>query len=255
MDTAIFWKEAAVFAKKVAGRIKLNGQFVGGDIVTTREDLEQEGLMAAASWLNRHEKDVAADMSGIWGVVYGIIRTAIFSHLKEINRHAGRTFSASDWLENIADDWGDAATGAPSIEPEPEEAAQNLLEEIIENNENAALKESIKCLNKEMQAVVLLHNDGFSFTVVASKMNFSRERPRQLYHKAMRQLMEHVAGGDVAHELPLNYPHDEQETLLYSTQDDKIRELKFRVKSTRGNISRSTRMMRQEGKGGQLSLF
>ncbi|MBN6740852.1 hypothetical protein JKG47_09965 [Acidithiobacillus sp. MC6.1] len=73
----------------------------------------------------------------------------------------------------------------------------------------------------------------------------------------MRELKERVAGGTSAQELPLGYPHGEQETLLYSTQDERLRELKFRVKSPRGNISRSTRMMRMEGMNGsrRLSLF
>ena len=229
MDTD-FWGYAAILAKRVAGKIKLNGQFVGGDVVTTREDLEQEGLMAAASWLNRHEQAVAAGSLETWRTtVYSIIKIAIFSHLKKINRESGRAFCASDWIENIGDD---AEIKMPEIERDPDEEAQDTLDEIIESNENDTLKASITCLDREMQAVVLLHNDGFSFTLIAKRMNFSRERPRQLYHKAMSKLKGAVAGGAVERELPLV---GAQDTLLFATQEEKLGQLRFRPRSMQGN--------------------
>ena len=84
-----------------------------GDIATTREDLEQEGLLAAAGWISRHEEDLAALAStsedalrALRGMLYGVIKTGIFSHLKKINRDSGRAFSASDWIENIGECWG-----------------------------------------------------------------------------------------------------------------------------------------------------
>ncbi|MBU2720866.1 sigma-70 family RNA polymerase sigma factor [Acidithiobacillus ferridurans] len=256
MDAAVFWKEAAVLSKRIVAGVRLDPRYVGGDTHEVKADMEQEGLMSAAAWLSDHEEIVdRASLEICRSRIYAVIKTAMFDYLKQVNRENGHELSASDWLENIGDIDEDGDKNIAEVADLEQEEAQDTLDEIIENNENETLKASITCLDKEMQAVVLLHNDGFSFTVIASKMNFSRERPRQLYHRAMRQLKEHVAGGDVAHELPLNYPHDEQETLLYSTQDEKIQELKFRVKSTRGNISRSTRMMRREGKGGQLSLF
>ena len=259
MDTAIFWKEAAILSKRVVSRIKLNPQFVGGDIATTREDLEQEGLMAAGEWISRNEKDVAGDTSGLWRtVIHSIIKNAIFSHLKGINRDSGRAFSASDWLENVGDDWGEAAIiKTPDIEPYPEEAAQYMLEAIIETNENSALKSSITCLSKEMQAIVLLHNDGFSTAQIGRRINRHRERARQLYHEAMRKLKLKTQQNKAETELlPLDWEQeDAPQDMLYSTQAEKLKELRYRQRSTRGNISNSTRAMRQAGKGGQLSLF
>lgn len=253
-----FWGYAAVLSKRIASKIKLAGAFVGGDIVTTKEDLEQEGLMAAAGWISRHGDDLAGDQTGLWrSVIHGIINTAIFSHLKEINRNSGRAFSASDWLENIGDDGNDLLTRFVEQPTEPEEAAQDTLDEIIENNENDALKTSITCLDKEMQAIVLLHNDGFSTRQIGKRINRHRERARQLYHEAMRKLRAHVERVALPGELPLSCADSsEPETLLYSSQAEKLRELKFRPKSTQGNISHSTRLMRQAASGqGQMSLF
>ena len=253
---AEFWGYAALLSKRIASKIKLAAHFVGGDITTTREDLQQEGLLAAAGWISRHGDDLAGDQTGIWrSVIHGIIKTAIFSHLKEINRDSGRTFSASDWLENIGGD--DLVTRfiEQKIEPMSEEAAQDLLGEIIDNNENKALKASIACLTKEMQAIVLLHNDGFSTSQIGKRLNRHRERARQLYHEAMRNLKGHIAESVKSAELPLSYASAEAETMLFSSVEERLGELRYRPRSTRGNISNATRAMRQAEKGGQLSLF
>ena len=253
MDTNVFWKDATALVRNVAKRTRLNPRFVGGDVAQVKEDMMQEGLMGAAIWLSTYADFVAREEGNVCRRAFNpAIKLAMFDYLRKVNRDNGHELSASEWMENMGEEDDNAAV---KIEQEPEDAAQDALDEIIENNENSALKEAITCLDKEMQAVVLLNNDGFSFTEIARKMNFSRERPRQLYHKAMRQLKMRVAGGDVAQELPLDYPHYEQETLLFSSQEEKIRELKFRVKSTRGNISNLTRLMRREGKNGQLPLF
>lgn len=252
MDTAVFWREAAVLSNRIVANVRLDPRYIGGDTHEVKADMEQEGLMSAAAWLSDHEEFVdGASLEICRSRIYAVIKTAMFDYLKKINRENGHELSASEWLGNMGEEDEHAAV---EIERGPEEEAQDMLEEIIENNENSALKASITCLSKEQQAVVLLHNDGFSFTQIAKRMNFSRERPRQLYHKYLGELK--AATGAVGEqELPLDCGAHEQETLLFSSQDEKVRELKFRVKSTRGNISNLTRLMRREGKNGQLSLF
>ncbi|MDA8152290.1 MAG: hypothetical protein M0003_06185 [Acidithiobacillus sp.] len=50
----------------------------------------------------------------------------------------------------------------------------------------------------------------------------------------------------LAAEFPLDYADKQDETMLYSTHEEKVAELRYRVRSTRRNISNSTRMMRRE---------
>lgn len=262
MDTSRFWAEATVLAGRIAERTRLNPRFVGGDVGQVKADMIQEGLMGAASWLSTHADFVErSDLNDCRRVFNPVIKCAMLDYLRLVNRENGHELSASGWLENMGEDDDEADEEevdeeiAATVEIEHEE--EDTPEEIIEDHETLALKTAITCLNKEMQAVVLLHNDGLSFRKIAERMNFSRERPRQLYHKHMRRLRGKIQTTDAEPELPLDCGSQEPETLLFSSQDEKIQELHFRKKSTRGNISQSTRAMRQaaRGEGGQLSLF
>ena len=250
MDTSKFWAEATAIARDIGEQTRLDPRFVGGDVGQVKADMVQEGLMAAAVWLGSHAD---FDFVECRRVLNQVIKRAMFDYLEQANRDSGHEFSASQWLENMGEDNDEEIAATVEIEHEEE----GTPEEIIENHETLALKTAITCLDKEMQAVVLLHNDGFSFRKIAERMNFSRERPRQLYHKHLRRLRGKVQTPDAAPELPLDCGSQEPETLLFSSQDEKIQELRFRKKSTRGNISQSTRAMRQaaRGEGGQLSLF
>lgn len=49
MQADIFWKEAAILAKRVAEPLRLNPQYVGGDTRQVKMDLEQDALMGAAT--------------------------------------------------------------------------------------------------------------------------------------------------------------------------------------------------------------
>lgn len=254
----IFWTEAARLSKRIARKIKLDPRFIGGDVTTTKEDLAQEGLLAAASWLSRHENEVAADTSGHWRTaIYGVINTAIFSYLKEINRHSGRAFSASDWLENTGDEWGGAAIKTPYIEPESANRNRMYWNKLLKTTKYQLLNGQSPVCQIKFKQLFLFIVMACRFTDIARKMNFSRERQRQLYHEHMRALKAEVERHEKPAELPLVYPDQESENMLYSSHDEKILALKFRVRSTLGNISNSTRMMRMEERkrDGQLALF
>ena len=67
-----------------------------------------------------------------------------------------------------------------------------------------------------------------------------------MYHKGIRKLKEKIE--QLAAEFPLDYADKQDETMLYSTHEEKVAELRYRVRSTRRNISNSTRMMRREGR-------
>jgi RNA polymerase sigma factor (sigma-70 family) len=252
MNTAQFWTDATALTRNVATRTRLNPRYIGGDVGEVKADMIQEGLMAAAGWLSQHDEFAEqASLEICRSRIYEVIKTAMFDYLKQVNRENGHELSASEWLENM----GEADKTTVEIEQEPEEAAQNTLEEIIENNENSALKESITCLSKEMQAIVLLHNDGFSTSQIGKRLNRHRERARQLYHEAMRELKGRISKPVKSAELPLSYAGAEAETMLFSSVEERLGELRYRQRSTGGNISNLTRLMRRGGKNGQLPLF
>lgn len=99
MDTTDFWAEAAILSRWIARNVKLHGNFVGGDIATTREDLEQEGLLAAAGWISRHEEDLAALAStsedaprALRGMLYGVIKLGYSVILKKLTGILGVRF-------------------------------------------------------------------------------------------------------------------------------------------------------------------
>jgi hypothetical protein len=77
---------------------------------------------------------------------------------------------------------------------------------------------------------------------------------RQLYHEAMRKLKGRISEPVKSAELPLSFASAEAETMLFSSVEERLGELLYRPRSTGGNISNLTRMMRREGKG-QLPLF
>lgn len=254
MDTAIFWREAAVLSKRIVANVRLDPRYIGGDTHEVKADMEQEGLMSAAAWLSDHEEVVdSASLEICRSQIYAVIKTAMFDYLKQVNRENGHELSASDWLENM----GNMGEEDEPAAVEVEQAQEDTLDGIIESHENNALKESITCLSKELQAIVLLHNDGFSTSQIGKRINRHRERARQLYHEAMRKLQVQVEQVVLPGELPLSYAGMEPATLLYSSQDEKLQELRRRPKSRQGNISNSTRLMRAKvaREGGQLSLF
>lgn len=102
MQADIFWKEAAILAKRVAGRLRLNPQYMGGDTRQVKMDLEQDALMGAATWLGQHEDLVErADDDLCRSHIYRVVKSAIFESLRQVNLENGHEFSSSDWLENM----------------------------------------------------------------------------------------------------------------------------------------------------------
>jgi len=256
-EEADFWKGAITYAEKTVRAVKLNARYAG-DTAQVKEDMIQDCLVAIAEAIKTHGS--ARDPVQMKSLLRSVVNNAIGKTIFFINRQIRHELGASAFLENMGGDGmvedEDEEDIVDAVGHQEPEMAPDAADEIIRENENEALKASITCLSKEMQAVVLLHNDGFSFTEIARKMNFSRERPRQLYHEYMRKLREHIAQPDKNKaELPLGYPQGE--TMLYATQEEKLSELRYRTRSTRGNISNATRAMRQAGKSGigQLSLF
>ena len=106
-----------------------------------------------------------------------------------------------------------------------------------------------------MQVIVFLHNYLLSSSQIGKRLNHHRERARQLYHEAMQKLKAETARPEKAAELPLVFARTADDTMLFATQEEKLGQLKFRPRSTSGNISNSTRMMRREAKNGQFPLF
>jgi len=62
----------------------------------------------------------------------------------------------------------------------------------------------------------------------------------------MRNLQARVDQDAQLYELPLDYADKQDEIMLYSTHEEKVSELRYRVRFTRENISNPTHMMRRE---------